>query len=158
MLIDNSDVVIKDRKILYLSAIGLIIIICFFLFADVFDEPVFGLSREVYIIIACVIYIATNIYWFLLDLNYFYYNDEGDKLIFKYYSLRPFMQKRCTVEIPKNTLMKFTISSSMFGNKKSLVLFQRIKNNTAKYPPISISALSNQELHDLEASLNSFTR
>jgi len=158
MLIDNSNIVVKDRKILYFSAIILLTLILLSFVVDFFDEPVYGLTREIFIIAVCTIYVAINIYRFLLDLNYFSYNDQGDKLVFKYYSLRPFMQKRRTIEIPKNSLMKFNISSSMLGKKKSLILYQRINNNTAKYPPISISALSKQELHDLKASLHSFTR
>lgn len=158
MVIDNTKVVVRDRQMMYMMAISLTIIIPIFCFADVFDNPVFGINRELYIIVTCAIYLLVNIYRFVLDLNYIYFNDFDDKLVFKFYTLRPFMQKRRSIEIKKESFCKFKIKKSIAGQKKSLILFQLVKNKVAKYPPISISALNEEEYNNLLSSLNAVSK
>lgn len=154
MIIDNSHAVIRDRKMMYLMAISLTIIIPCFFFIDIFEEPFLGIPREYYVIAVCSIYVLINIYRFLLNLNYIYYNDQGGKLVLKYYSLRPFMQKKQSIEIPAGSLVKFKIIKRIASLRKSLVLYQRINNKIAKYPPISLSALKKSEFNNLISALN----
>lgn len=154
MIIDNSKVVIQDRKMMYMMTIGLTILIPIFCFADIFENSFLGISREYYVIIVCCVYLIFYIYRFILDLNFFYYNDQSEKLLFKFYSLRPFMKKRRSIEILKGSLVKYEIKTSVAGQKKTLILYQRIKNKIAKYPPISISALNTEEQSNLVNSLN----
>ena len=154
MIIDNSHAVIRDRKMMYLMAISLTIIIPCFFFIDIFEEPVLGIPREYYVIAVCTIYVLINIYRFLLSLNYIYYNDQGGKIVLKYYTLRPFIQKRKNIEIPIGSLVKYKIIRKIAGIKKSLVLYQRINNKIAKYPPISLSELKKTEFDNLISALN----
>ena len=155
MEINSSKTVIKDRKLMYIMVFALIAIVSTIFLADTFDVPVFGVTRESYILAVTGIYILINIYRFSLNLNYVYFSDAGGKIIIKYYSLRPFMQKRQTVEIPKGSLFRFEIKKSMFGQKKTLVLFQMIKNKIARYPEISLSALNDIEIGRIKGSLKS---
>jgi hypothetical protein len=136
-------------------AISLTVIIPVICLSDFFTDPVLGISRELYVIIVCVVYIFYNLYRFFLNINFFFFNDQSEKIVIKFYSLRPFMQKRRSIEISKGSLVKYEIIRSFAGLKKSLVLYQKIKNNIAKYPPISVSALNNEEYKNLIISLNS---
>lgn len=154
MIINNTKVVIRDRMLMYIMAISLTVIIPLICLSDFFDNPIFGLSRELYIIIVCAAYVFYNIYRFYLNLNFFFFNDQSEKIILKYYSLRPFMQKRRSIEIAKGSLVNFEVNKSFIGRKKRLVLYQRINNKIAKYPPISISALNKEEYDDLVTALN----
>jgi len=154
MEIDNSPQVVKDRKIMYGMVVGLIVLITAIMLADIFDQPLFKISREYYVLAVAVIYVLANIYRFLLDLNYFNYSDQGGKILIKYYSLRPFMQKYKTIEITRGSLVKYEIKKLMLGRKKQIILFQKIKNKIAKYPPISISALNKEEINTLIKSLD----
>jgi hypothetical protein len=158
MKIDNARVVLRDRKLMYMMAISSVLIISIILVADFFDNPILGISREVYIAGVATLYVVINIYRFILDLNYFSLAIQGEKIIIHYYSLRPFMQKRKGVEMPKSNLVKYQVNRSLFNQKRSLILYQKLGNKIAKYPPISISALNKVELTDLINILNSFTR
>jgi hypothetical protein len=153
MVIDNSNMVIKDRKLMYLLAIGLIIITSVVAFSGLFTEPILGIKKEYYVIFFCLLYIAINVFRFIRDYNYINYNDDSDKITIKYYTLRPFMLKRRTIEIPKNSFNKFEIVKSNWGLKKHIVLYQRVKSKIAKYPPISISALNKEETDNLILAL-----
>ena len=154
MIIDNTKVVIRDRMMMYVMAISLTVIIPLICLSDYFNDPVFGISRELYVIIICAGYVLYNLYRFFLNLNFIYFNDQFEKFIFKYYSLRPFMQKRRSIEIVKGTLVKFEIKKGLAGQKKSLILYQKINNKIAKYPSISISAINNEEYKNLLSALN----
>lgn len=153
MTIDNARVVVTDRKLLYLLAIGSAILILAVFVIDEYDDKVLGLSRYTYTLIIATFYVIINIYRFLLDLTYFYFSDADNKIVIRYYSLRPFMQKRRTIEIPISQFLKYSIEDSFFGQKKQLILYQTIKNKSAKYPPISISALNKDELKSLKETL-----
>jgi hypothetical protein len=155
MIIDNTKVVVRDRMMMYMMAISLTVIIPLICLSDFFNDPVFGISRELYVIFVCAVYIFYNLYRFFLNLNYFYFNDQSEKIVIKYYSMRPFMQKRKSIEITKASFVKYEIIRSFIGRKKSVVLFQRIKNQIAKYPPVSVSALNDEEYRNLISALNS---
>jgi hypothetical protein len=154
MTLDNSPVVVRDRKLMYIMAISLILLITMFSFIDAFDRPVLHITRECYIIGVSALYLLINLYRFIIDLNYFSYEDQGEKIIIRYFSLRPFNQKRKSLEIPRGSFLKYEIRKSFMGQKKSLIMFQKIKNKVAKYPPISITALNKEELKSLHISLN----
>jgi hypothetical protein len=155
MIIDNTTAVIKDRKMMYLLAIGLIIVLSIILFSDFFDDPVLGISREYYILFFCLLYILINVYRFMLNMNYIHFDSENGKISIKYYSLRPFMQQRKAIEIPKNSLIKFELKKTLLGLKESLILYQQINKKIAKYPPISIAALKKDERKNLIIALRS---
>jgi len=140
---------------MYILVISLILLLSGILISDFFDEPFLGRSREFYAIMIAAIYILINAYRFFLDLNFINFSDQEGKIIIKYYSLRPFMQKHRSIEISQNSFVKFEIIGKAAGIKKYLVLYQRIQNKIAKYPPISITALTNDELNSILTSLSS---
>jgi hypothetical protein len=154
MIIDNTKIVIRDRMMMYVMAISLTVAIPLICLSDYFNDPVLGISRELYVIIICAVYVIYNLYRFFLNLNFIYFNDQSEKIIFKYYSLRPFMQKRRSIEIVKGSFAKFEVNKDLTGRKKNLVLYQKINNKIAKYPSISISALNNEEYRNLLSALN----
>ncbi len=157
MTIDNSPVVIRDRKLMYILVISLILLLSIILISDFFDNPVLGMNREFYAITIAALYILINAYRFFLDLNFISFSDQDGKFTIRYFSLRPFMQKHRSIEITQNSFVKFEIISKAAGFKKYLVLYQRVQNKIAKYPPISVTALSNDELNTILNSLSSKT-
>jgi len=139
---------------MYILVVSLIVILSIILISDFFDNPIFGRSREFYSITISALYVLINAYRFFLDLNFINYSDQEGKITLRYFSLRPFMQKHKSIEISKNSFIKYEIISKAAGLKKYLILYQRVQNKIAKYPPISITALTNDELNSILASLN----
>ncbi len=118
-----------------------------------FVEPLFGINKNYIALIVVLIYILIFLYFHVLDLNYIYYTDENGKIILRYYSLRSISKGYKSIEIPKKEFVKFEIQKSFYDLKEYLILFQRMKNGVAKYPPVSISALSHDEREELKQSL-----
>lgn len=154
MVIENPSFVIKHIKSRYLILIIGFICILLVTMLDFFEENQLGLSREVYITAAVTIFVLINLYRFLMDYHYVHVGVEKEKLVLKYYSLRSFAGKRKSVEIPITGFAKFEIEKKMMGMVPYLILYQRIKGKVAKYPPISISAYTIEQISELKALLN----
>lgn len=125
-----------------------------FILPEMLNNRVWGYDKSIYIAIFTVIYISYVLYTFSLNYYYFSFNDDGDKLIFKFISLRPFYNKKMAIEIPKIDFKGYKFKMSFLNLKQELILTVKTKNGIASYPPISITALSLKHKKILERALN----
>jgi hypothetical protein len=88
----------------------------------------------------------------------FYFNDDGDQIVIRYYPMRAFARRKKAVQIPKIGLAGFEIKKSLFGIRKSLVLHQKTKKGAAKYPAISITSLNRKESELMVTQLKRYVR
>lgn len=158
MNFDNKKTTIRVYLWKMFMAIFFAVLIVFFLAANRFNKPFLGLERSHLILVTACLYLIIIIFIFFLDLNYFYFSDDTDRIIFRYYPIRPIGRKRRSVEIPKIALANYKIKSSFFNLKRTLILYQKVKKNVAKYPPIRITSLSKAEREMLENQLNKYIR
>ena len=95
----------------------------------------------------------------IMQYNYFFCEIDKDKMIFKFHGLGPMNKEYKTIKIHPNHFKTFQINHRFFGLVEQLVLFVVVKNNqVAKYPPISISALSTEEKENLKKELSLFEK
>jgi hypothetical protein len=158
MTIENQKTVIRIFLRKMLIAIITVIIIVAMLATGWFKPELLGITQYQWIILVAAIYILLMAGSWLRGLNYFYFNDKGDKLIIRYYAIRPLGRKKRAVQIPKTTLAKYEIIKTNMGLKKVLILHQHIKKKVAKYPPIGITSLTRDELSQLEHQLSLYVR
>lgn len=121
-------------------------------------KKLFGLELATYSYMIIGLFLLYVLYNAILNRHYIYYSDEEKNLVFRFYSLSILGSKKRSVEIPKNTLLKFELSKSFLGLKTELILYQKLKEGAAKYPPINITALSKGEKNKLALSLEKFSR
>jgi hypothetical protein len=158
MQIDNQKTTIRIwlwKMFLACFFAGLVVL---FLTTTWFNKPVLGLERIDLILITAGLYLLIIIIIYLLDLNYIYFNDDGDQIILRYYPMRPFARKKMAFQIPKISLAGFDIKKSFFGLKKSLILQQKTKKGIATYPGIGINALNRREIELIVSELKRFVR
>jgi hypothetical protein len=158
MTIENQKTVIRIFLRKMLIAIITVVIIVAMLATDWFKPDLLGITQYWWIILVAAIYILLVCGSWIRGLNYFYFNDKGDKLIIRYYPIRPLGRKKRAVQIPKTALAKYEIIKTSLGLKKVLVLHQHVKKNVAKYPPIGITSLTEEELSRLEQQLSLYVR
>ncbi len=158
MIIDNQKTVIRIFLRKMLLAIITVVIIVAMLATDWFKPKLLGVTQYQWIILVAGIYILLMAGSWLRGLNYLYFNDKGDKLIIRYYAIRPLGRRKKAVQIPKTALAKYEIIKTNLGLKKVLILHQHVKNKTAKYPPIGITSLTRDELFRLEKHLSLYVR
>ena len=90
---------------------------------------------------------------YMMDFTYFYFSDNGKKLVFRFYSMRIFYGKPRTIEITKDSFMKYELSMSFFNAKESLLLYQKTPKGVAKYPPIPLTLLNKRQKTELKRTL-----
>jgi hypothetical protein len=158
MQIDNQKTTIRVSLWKMFLAIFFAVLIIFFLATSWFNKPFLGLERYELILISAGLYLFIIIIIYLLDLNYIYFNDDGDQIVIRYYPMRPLGRKNRAVQIPKISLAGYEIKSSLFGLRKSLVLHQKTKKGIAKYPAIGITALNKKEFDTITSQLKRYVR
>ncbi|HYX08077.1 MAG TPA: hypothetical protein VE912_15205 [Bacteroidales bacterium] len=104
-----------------------------------------------YIIVIYLIFVVVN---YIRDFNYFYFSDDGDMLRIKYFAVRLMSSKANRIEIPKNTFAGYKVKPRFLNLGENLILYQQVKKGIAKYPPISISSLTETEKKKIYASLS----
>ena len=158
MTIENQKTVIRIFLRKMLIAIITVVIIVSILATNWFKPELLGITQYKWILLVAAIYILLIGGSWLRGLNYFYFNDKGDKLIIRYYAIRPLGRRKKAVQIPKTALAKYEIIKTNLGLKKVLILHQHVKKNVAKYPAIGITSLSRDELSRLEQQLSLYVR
>lgn len=106
------------------------------------------------LILAALIYI----YYMIKKYSYIEYNDDGSKIVLRYFKLVPSTLDHHAIEIPKPTLKGYEFKSVLFGLREDLILTQQTKNGIAKYPPVSMSILNEAEKQLLKKSLAKLVR
>lgn len=156
MTINNSKSVINLKILQRTSIIVYLILMALAFAAMIIRFPLLGMSRAVWTIIFTVCFLIIIFLPVLLNYQYIFFSDEGDTIIFRYYSTGLFEGKKNSVEIGKRTFSGFTFDKKFFGLVQSITLYQRLKEGIAKYPPIFISALKRQDKENILRSLNSY--
>lgn len=158
MTFDNQKTTIRiflNKMILAMIAAAMVVAI---LSTQWFDPKLLGITKYQWILIVAGVYLLLVVLSWIRDLNYFYFDDEGDKIIIRYYPIRPLGRKKKAIQIHKISFAGFEIKKTLLGIKKILILKQLVKKTVAKYPPVGITALTKKELALLEKQLSLYVR
>ncbi len=153
MIIDNNrkSISLRLRKLMAMLFTGALIIIVYF--TDILQSPGSWFTKHHLAGFFLLLYVLYYLFDYMLEHNYIYYSDMGDKIVVRYYSLRPLESSQNSIEIPKSEFHDFRITRSFLNLKERIVLFQNTRRGIAKYPPISITALNKAEKEKLMSSL-----
>jgi hypothetical protein len=158
MKFDNDDTVTGIHSAKLIMAIIAIILIVL-LMATGFSNFLLrttGIDRDWAIAIILLLYILFSGYFYLRRASYFSYNDEGKKIIIRYFLLRPFKAPKISIEVNKSEFYRFTIEKKFL--RRELNIFVRNGNKVSRYPAISISSLTGKQLEQLVAALNGYVK
>ena len=158
MTFDNQKTTIRIFLNKMISAIVAAVSIVTILVTRWFDPQLLGITKYQWVLIVAGVYLLLVILSWVRGMNYFYFDDRGDKIIIRYYPIRPMGRKKKAIQIPKISLAGFEIKRTLLGLRKILILKQHVKKRVAKYPPIAITSLTPQELEILEKHLRLYAR
>jgi hypothetical protein len=156
MILNNGKSVINLKIIRRLSIIIFLAYLIIVYVAEIIKFPLLGMSRLVWTMMVLLIFLLIILLPVILNYQYLSYSDEGENIIFRYYSTGIIPGNKNSVEINKRTFSGFTLEKKIFGLMQSITLYQRLKGGVAKYPPVYISALKREEKAKILKSLNSF--
>ena len=157
MIIENKKYTFKIWIQKFFATVLFVPAILVIWFTRVLDNMIPGMEKVHYLLIACGLYFSLMLYHFLLKPNFIFFTDNGDKIILRYYPISAFNNKKHAIEIPKRNFVKFE-TENFFMHKEKIILYRRQKNQIAKFPPISLSALKKEEVDQLKRVLLRYSK
>jgi hypothetical protein len=155
MKVENKTKSLRISQFRYIIAIIFLPLIIVLTTTDLVEKTFLGLNKYHWAMVLAAIYILQNVYEYIKDFKYILLSDEEEgKLILRYVSLRPFNNKKYSVEINKNDLHSYKIKRHHFNIKQELIIYVNTPQGVAKYPPISISGLNEEEFNKMKKMLN----
>jgi hypothetical protein len=136
-----------------IMAISFTVLIIIILLTTWFDNPDGELTKYHLIIAIAVVYFIISLFNYLRNPYFLFFSDGGEMLILRYYPLSIFNNKKNSIEIPKKQFQKFEIKKFFFGMDEKLIVIQNYRNKIAKYPPISLSAVSKSDRERIKSAL-----
>lgn len=158
MKLDNKDAYDRIRGQFVLAIFIAATLISFSVFYDYLTLYFIPISNLAYAIIFSSLFIIYIIYRLQLKYHFIIYDDEGDKIIIRYYPVTSFITKYISIEIPFDSLYKIEINRTFFNQREELIVHQTTKKGIAKYKPIPLTALTNNQKRDLINALNSLAK
>ena len=107
------------------------------------------------LLVTFVVLVALNL---TREYNFIIYKVTDDKIIIRYYPLHPFHDKFKSIEMSKKSFSHFELEKCSLGLRENLFLFQMSVKGLAKYPGISLSALSKKQRQEIIDSLSKFSK
>jgi hypothetical protein len=156
MTFDNSKTIISFRIKLFVATVLFLTYIVLTFVVKVFKFPLLGLSDIVWTIIFVGLWFLIAFIPMILNYQFIYFSDDGENIVFRYFYAGIVGGKKNSIEIDKRTFSGYKTETKLFGLNVSLILFQKINNGIAKYPPIYVSALSREQRAKVYKSLNQY--
>jgi hypothetical protein len=156
MTFNNSKTIINIRIKLFAATVLLLAYLTLAYVAKLIKFPLLGMEDTIWTISLIVIWFILAFIPSFLNYQYISYSDDGENIIFRYFTAGIISGKKNSVEINKASFEGYKIETRLFGTIQSIILYQKIQSGTAKYPPIHISALNREEKSKIIKSLNSY--
>lgn len=154
MTFDNSKTIIGVRIKLFIATILFLAYVALTYAAKLIKFPLLGISDTVWTLILVAVYLVVAFLPMILNYQFVFFSDEGEKLVFRYFTAGIVGGRKNSVEISKRTFAGYKSETRLFGLVKSVLLFQQMGQGIAKYPPVYISALTKEQRSKLFSSLN----
>lgn len=157
MTFDNSKTVYSLRIRMFVVLVLLFTFLVLAYIVKLFKFPLLGMSDSVWIVILVALFIYVAFSPMLFNYQFIWFADEGENIVFRYFTAGIVGGRKNSVQIDKNLFAGYKTEKQLFGLSKSIILFQKVGQDIAKYPPVYISALSGEQISKLLTCLNKYT-
>jgi hypothetical protein len=157
MTFDNSRTIIGLRIKIFIVTVLLLTYVVFTYIAKIIEFPILGLGETIWTTGFIVIWLIFALYPIILNYQYVSFSDEGDSIVFRYFIAGIFGGRKNSVEIKKESFAGYKTETRYFGLVRSVILYQRLREGVAAYPPIYISNLTKKEKANVLNSLYLYT-
>jgi hypothetical protein len=149
MILDIKRTILRKNLATFITTLIMLVAIVVLLFVPFNSDLIKGLSNTLLAAFVAVAYVIHAFYNTFRNYNYIYFSDESDKLVLRYFSPNIFTTKKNSIEIPKKEFAGFELQSFFMRYREKLILLRRTGKGVAKYPAVSITALSEDERYAL---------
>lgn len=157
MTFDNSKTIISLRIKLFGATVILLAYLAMAYVIRMIKFPLLGLDDTAWTVILIAIWVILAFMPMILNYQYISFSDDGDNIIFRYFTAGIVGGKKNSVEINKISFAGYKTETRFFGMIQSIILYQKFKEGIAKYPPVYITALSREEKDKVFKSLKHYS-
>jgi hypothetical protein len=157
MTFDNSKTIISLRIKLFGATVLLLAFLALAYVARIIKFQFLGFNESSWTVILVGIWLVLALMPIILNYQFISYSDDGEYIVFRYFSAGIVGGRKNSVEINKTTFSGYKIEIKFFGLIQSIILFQNIQGRVANYPPVYISALNRKEKEKIINSLNRYS-
>jgi hypothetical protein len=154
MTFDNSKTIISLRIKLFGATVLLLTFLALAYVVMLIKFPLLGFNESSWTVILVGIWLVLALMPIILNYQFISYSDDGEYIVFRYFTAGIVGGRKNSVEINKTTFSGYKIEIKFFGLIQSIILFQNIQGRVANYPPVYISALNRKEKEKVINSLN----
>ncbi len=158
MKVDNQKNTYRIWVRRLITAIVFTLAIVVLIFIPWFDNPDLWITEYHLMIFIAVLYVVISVLNTLKTPYYVSYSDHGEMIVMRYYPLSLFNSKKNSIEIPKPQFVKYELKPFFFGRFQKIILYQNFRNKVVPYPPISLSALEEDDRNRIIASLQKYVK
>lgn len=159
MKFDNEETTVKiqiqKRIIAIFSAVLVALMVFIHGFSNFLIENT-GIPKYLFIIFFLSFFLVFYIYHLVRASAFLSFNDEGSKIVLRFYRLDLFNSSKVSFEIPFSDFTGYKVEHRFFKFRESIVLFRMYQGNIVKYPSVPISALTKSERIKLLTTLNGY--
>lgn len=156
MTFDNSKTIIGLRIKLFIATVLFLAFIILTFVAKKINYPLLGMSDTVWTVILAACYLIFVFLPMYLNYQYLYFSDDGENIVFRYFNAGITGGKKNSVEINKKAFSGYKVEKKLFSLSQSIILYTKLRQGIAKYPPIHISALTKEEKTKVISILNTY--
>ena len=156
MTFNNSKTIVGFRIKLFAATVILLVYFVLAYVGKLIKFPLLGMSDTFWTLVMVSCYMIILFLPVILNYQYIYFSDEGNKIIFRYFTTGIISGRKNSIEIDKKSFSGYKVEKRYLGLIQSIILFQRLNEGVAKYPPVHISSLTREERNKVFRSLNSF--
>jgi hypothetical protein len=154
MTFDNSKTIISLRIKLFGATVLLLTFLALAYVVMLIKFPLLGFNESSWTVILVGIWLVLALMPIILNYQFISYSDDGEYIVFRYFTAGIVGGRKNSVEINKTTFSGYKIETKFFGLIQSIILSQNIQGRVANYPPVYISALNRKEKEKIIKSLN----
>jgi hypothetical protein len=157
MTFDNSKTIISLRIKLFGATVLLLAYLAMAYIIKLIKFPLLGMGDTPWTVILIAIWVILAFMPMVLNYQYISFSDDGDFIVFRYFTSGIVGGKKNSVEINKISFAGYKTETRFFGMIQCIILYQKFQEGIAKYPPVYITALSREEKEKVFRSLNVYT-
>ena len=158
MLVENTNTAMRIWVKNMICTIVLSVSLVLLYMAHWLKEPVFGIGQLEVTIFLCLVYFIIILPPIVLKYQFVFVSLEENILSVKYYTIGFIPGARKSFEFPVSEFYKYELGKSLFKLRESIILYRKIKKGVAKYPPISLTGLKENQRNKLITLFTSLSK
>jgi hypothetical protein len=156
MTFDNSKTIISLRIKLFIATVLLIAWLIVVYGAELIKFPFLGMNDTIWTLILVAVFLVIVLLPMVRSSQFVFFSDEGEDIVFKYFFAGIVGGNKNSISINKKAFAGYKLETKYLGLVKSIILFQKIGQSVAKYPPVYLSSLSREQREMLFSFLNQY--